>query len=258
MVRPIAMVGVGTECALHQRRRKPDDAAEVSMKFYMTPGSCSTGIHILLEELELSFEAHLVDLMAGDHLKPAYLAINRKGTVPTLVRDDGVSLTDFQSIAWWLGASNPRRGLLPSDANGQAEVLELMNYAVYTVHGQGYTRVFTAERYADDPERQKSVQLEGRSIVSRGLRQFDLGLKDRDYVVGPFSIADAALFYLEFWADRIELELPPRCLLHYQRLLRRPSVRQVLAEEGYSSTLRKHAAASLGPQTSSAPARHVD
>jgi len=95
-------------------------------------------------------------------------------------------------------------------------------------------------------------------MVLRGLRQFDLGLKDRDYVAGPFSIADAALFYLEFWADRIELELPERCLLHYQRLLKRPSVRQVLAEEGYSSTLRKHAAASLGPQTSSALARNVD
>ncbi len=29
------------------------------MKFYMTPGSCSTRIHILLEELEQVFEAHV-------------------------------------------------------------------------------------------------------------------------------------------------------------------------------------------------------
>ena len=216
------------------------------MKFYMTPGSCSTGIHILLEELELSFEAHLVNLVAGDHLKPAYLAINRKGTVPTLVRDEGAPLTDFQSIAWWLAASNPRCGLLPSHADGQAEVLELMSYAVHTVHGQGFTRIFTADRYSDDPERQRGVQVEGRGIVERGLRQFDLCLKARDYLVGSLSIADAALFYLEFWADRIDLELPAQCALHYQRLLRRRSVQQVLAEEGYSSTLRKHSIPRLG------------
>ena len=216
------------------------------MKFYMTPGSCSTGIHVLLEELELAFEAHLVNLVAGDHLKPAYLAINRKGTVPTLVRDEGAPLTDFQSIAWWLAASNPQRGLLPTDANGQAEVLELMSYAVHTVHGQGFTRIFTAERYSDNPEGQRSVQVEGRGIVERGLRVFDLNLKDRDYIAGSLSIADAALFYLEFWADRLDLELPARCGMHYQRLLGRRSVQQVLAEEGYSSTLRKHSVARLG------------
>lgn len=36
------------------------------MKLYMTPGSCSTGIHILLEEIGLPFEVYVVNLMAGD------------------------------------------------------------------------------------------------------------------------------------------------------------------------------------------------
>ena len=63
------------------------------MKFYMTPGSCSTGIHILLEELELPFEVYIVNLPKGDHLKPEYLAINPKATIPALVRDDGPVLT---------------------------------------------------------------------------------------------------------------------------------------------------------------------
>ena len=35
------------------------------MKLYLTPGSCSTVFYILLEELELVFEAHIVNLMAG-------------------------------------------------------------------------------------------------------------------------------------------------------------------------------------------------
>jgi glutathione S-transferase len=163
-----------------------------------------------------------------------------------LVRDEGPPLTDFLSIAWWLAASNPRYKLLPSDANGQAEVLESMIHAVHTVHGQGFTRIFTSDRYADDPEAQQRVQAEGRGIVQRGLQQFELGLRNREYLVGSFSIADAALFYLEFWADRIDLELPERCAAHYRLLLARRSVQQVLAEEGYSSTLRKHSIARVG------------
>jgi glutathione S-transferase len=58
-------------------------------------------------------------------------------------------------------------------------------------------------------------------------------LAGKEYVVGSFSIADAALFYVEFWADKIKLELPPNCLAHYRRMLQRRAVRQVLMEEGY-------------------------
>jgi glutathione S-transferase len=58
-------------------------------------------------------------------------------------------------------------------------------------------------------------------------------LAGKDYTVGNFSIADAALFYVEFWADKIKLELPPNRQAHYQRMLQRPVVRRVLIEEGY-------------------------
>jgi glutathione S-transferase len=61
------------------------------INFYMTPGSCSTGIHILLEELELVFSANVVNLPAGDNQKPAFLAVNPKGTIPVLVLDSGVA-----------------------------------------------------------------------------------------------------------------------------------------------------------------------
>lgn len=61
----------------------------MAMKFCMTPGSCSTGIHILLETLALPFEAPVLNLPAGQHRDPAYLAVNPKGTMPALALDDG-------------------------------------------------------------------------------------------------------------------------------------------------------------------------
>ncbi|MGD0679107.1 MAG: glutathione S-transferase N-terminal domain-containing protein [Polyangiaceae bacterium] len=213
------------------------------MKFYMTPGSCSTGIHILLEELDLSFEAHVVDLMAGGHLKPDFLAINPRATVPTLVTNDGLALTDFASIAVWLADAHPKMGLLPVAGDARARALDVMQYVLGVVHGEGFTRVFVSERYAVDADERGEVEREGRSMVERGFARLDSWLAEAAYVVERFSIADAALFYVEFWADRIGIPLPPRCQAHYGAMLGRRAVRQVLAEEGYSSTLRKHAPA---------------
>jgi glutathione S-transferase len=210
-----------------------------TMRFYMTPGSCSTGIHILLEEVGAVFEAHLVNLVAGDQFKEAYLAVNPKGTIPCLVRDDGTSLTDFAAIAWWLARAYPRRKLLPDDVEGEVRVLETLNYAVNTLHGQGFARIFTAERFAADEADHEAVRARGREIVEQGFAIADRLLAGREYVADRFSIADAALFYVEFWADRTKLALPENCLGHYRRLLARPAVRQVLAEEGYAAALRQ-------------------
>ena len=203
------------------------------MKFHMTPGSCSTGIHILLEELELPFEAYLVNLMTGDQYKPEYLEINPKSTIPTLVRDDGSTITEFQAIAWWLARRYPKAKLLPEDINGEVRVIETLDYVVGTIHGQGYTRIFTPSNYSANEAEFEVIQKRGREIVIKGFAVINEILAGKHYVVDNFSFADAALFYVEFWADKIKLELPPNCLAHYQRILQRPAVRRVLLEEGY-------------------------
>jgi glutathione S-transferase len=203
------------------------------MKFYMTPGSCSTGIHILLEELELPFEVYVVNLPAGDHLKPEYLAINPKSTIPTLVRDDDAPLTEFQAIAWWLARRYPKAKLLPGDPDGDARVIETMDYVVGTIHGQGYTRIFTTANFTPNEADHEAVKARGREIVERGFTIVNDGLAGRDYAAGSFSIADAALFYVEFWADKIGIGLPEHCRAHYQRMRARPVVQRVLREEGY-------------------------
>lgn len=203
------------------------------MKFYMTPGSCSTGIHILFEELELVFEVTLVNLMAGDHLRPENLAVNPKGTIPTLVRDDGSAITEFQAIAWWLARAYPKAKLLLEDIEGEMRVIETLDYVVCTLHGQGYTRIFTTDNYSSSKSEHAAIQARGREIVSKGFALMNEVLAGKEYVAGSFSIADAALFYVEFWADKIKLALPQNCLAHYQRMLQRPAVRRVLMEEGY-------------------------
>lgn len=213
----------------------------MTLKFYMTPGSCSTGIHILLEELELPFEVTIVNMPAGDHRRPDYLALNPKGTIPTLVLDDGRALTEFQAIAYWLARRYPRKRLLPEGPLPAALAIGLMEYVVGTVHGQGYTRIFTTDRYlpegmagTDCAAWQQGIQARGREIVADAFAVIEMRLPETGYALGAdFSIADAALFYVEFWADKTGLPLPPRCAAHYQLVRARPVVQRVLREEGY-------------------------
>lgn len=203
------------------------------IRFHMTPGSCSTGIHILLEELDLPFEVAIVDLMAGDQYKPEYVAINPKSTIPTLVRPDGTALTEWQAIAYWLARAHPRARLLPGDVDGDTRAIEVMDYVVGTMHMQGFARIFTTERFSPDSVHHESVRAQGRLMVEKGFALMNRLLEGRDYVCDGFSIADAALFYVEFWADKTGMDLPPNCRAHYQRMRARPAVHRVLREEGY-------------------------
>lgn len=209
------------------------------MKFYYTPGACSIGIHILLEEIGLVFEAYPVNLMKGEHQAPPFLEINPKGSIPVLVLTNGLALTDFVSISWWLARTYPKRSLLPEGAEAEAMVLDIMNYAINTIHGQGFTRIFTAEKYASTESELTRIQDQGVDIVKQGFDCLDRMLAKCDLDPESFTIVDAALFYIEFWGTKTFIPLPERCQVHFQRMLQRPAVRQVLMEEGYYNTLNE-------------------
>lgn len=209
------------------------------IQFYMTPGSCTTGIHILLEEVGELFQVNLVNLMAGDAKKPEYLALNPKGTIPTLKISDELVLTDFLSIAWWLGKNYPRRNLLPGTIADEIKVLEVMNYAVNHIHGHCFSRVFTPDKYCLRPEDEARVIQQGKDLAIESFNIIDPMLADNKYLLDQLTIADAALFYVEFWADRIHLPLPNSCRRHLRAMLERPAVQQVLIEEGYGGMINQ-------------------
>ena len=155
-----------------------------AMKLYMTPGSCSTGIHIILEELEEVFEAHVVNLPAGDQFKPDYVAINPKSTIPTLVRRDGSSLTEVPAIAYWLARSHPRARLWPDDIETSCRLIEAMAYIVGTIHGQGFARIFATRSFARNPADHESVRELGRDIAAKGFEVLGAALGTKPYLAG--------------------------------------------------------------------------
>ena len=203
------------------------------MKLLMAPGACSLGIHILLEEIGRPYEAETVNLREGAQFQPGFTQVNPKSKVPTLIRDDGSVLTEFPAIAFWLARSNPQAKLLPDDADTQARALEAMDYVVSTMHMRGFTMIFRPEMFAGPNGDIEGVKARGTEMFTRGLALMNDALAGKEYLLGPFSIADAALFYVEFWgAARLKLALPPNCAAHYARMLARPAVARVMAAEG--------------------------
>ena len=203
------------------------------MKLMYSPGACSVGIHVLLEEIGKPYEAQLVNLREGAQFKPDFTAVNPKSKVPTLVRDDGSVLTEYPAIAFWLASTNPEKKLLPEDVESRTRGIEALDYAVATIHMQGFSRLFRASNYTPNPADEDKVKERGKELVEKGFAVLDKVLAGKDYVAGSFSIADSALFYCEFWgAKRLNMKLPPNCEAHLNRMLARPAVQRVLQQEG--------------------------
>lgn len=203
-------------------------------KLFYAPGTCAMGIHVLLEEIGKPFELHKINLMAHEQHAPDYLAVNPKAKVPALQRDDGSILTEWPAIASWLALTNPDKKLLSTEPEALARTLEAVDYVAATLHMQGFTRIWRPDHFTPNEADKEAVKAKGREIVEKGLAAFDKQLAGHDYLGGAsMSIADAALFYLEYWiVERLKQPLPANLDGHYKRMRARPAVAKALADEG--------------------------
>lgn len=203
------------------------------MKLFYSPNSCALAIHIILEEIGKPYELELVDLRTGAQYKQPYVSLNPKGKVPALLRDDGALLTELPAIAWYLARTNPAAALIPDSIEGEARLLELVDYMVATVHMRGFTRIFRSAAFTPTTADEPAVQQTGKDIVTDGLKLLSHALGAKAYLLGDYSIADVVLFYLEYWAaTRVHMVLPEALNGHLLRMRERPAVQRALAAEG--------------------------
>ena len=206
------------------------------MKLYYAPGACSIGIHVLMEEIGKPYEAARVNIREGEQFKPEFTGINPKSKVPTLQRDDGSVLTEYPAIAFWLASANPDAKLMPQGADGLAKAMETTDYCVSTLHMQGFSRMFRPSNYAPSEADHDKVKARGEEIFSKGLGLMDKALAGKEYVAGPYSFADSAVFYVSFWWNgRLKKELPANVAAHYGRMNGRPAVQRTLQQEGLAA-----------------------
>lgn len=199
------------------------------MKLYYAPGACPLSVHITLCELGLPYTLVKVDLGTKKLEDEAdYLAINPKGYVPALQLDDGQLLTEVPAILTYLAEQKPEAGLLPAPGTVErARVMEWLTYTGTELH-KSCSPLFRPAASAD----WKAAAL---ANLDRRLTYANAVLERTDYVTGTgFTVADAYLFVVLSWSDRLGIDLTrwPALIRFQERVAARPSVQRALREEG--------------------------
>lgn len=116
----------------------------------------STAAYRLRIALNLKRVAHdtvTVDLAAGAQHAAGYLAVNPGHTVPTLVTDEGLAITQSLAAIDWLDAVVPDPPMLPADPALRARVLSAALVIAADIHPINNLRVaqyLRAEHGADE------------------------------------------------------------------------------------------------------------
>ena len=204
------------------------------MKLYIAPGACSLGVHVIMEEIGKPYELIPVDFKNAAQYKPEYMAINPKSKVPALVRDDGTLLTEYPVIAMWLAKTNPEANLAPKDLEGETRCAEMLDYVCGTIHPQGFTRQFRPGNFARDEADQPRVIEAGKQLAARYFNTLETNWTGGDWALpSGYSVADTALFFVEYWATRRSgMTLPPKLANHLEKMLARPAVQRMLEQVG--------------------------
>ncbi len=94
-----------------------------SCVLYTAPGAAGLCVHWLLIDAGIAHELRLLDLAAGQHKAPDYLALNPNGLVPTLVID-AQPVYDAAALLLLLAERHPEAALRPARGS-RAEALYL-------------------------------------------------------------------------------------------------------------------------------------
>ncbi len=81
-------------------------------QLYYAPGAASLAVHWLLIEIGAPHELKRLDLQAGEHKRPEFLALNPNGLVPTLIVD-GRPVSECAALLLLLAERHPESGFAP-------------------------------------------------------------------------------------------------------------------------------------------------
>src|SRR5215472_8732812 len=197
---------------------------------YYAPGACSMAAHIVLEESGEKYEPRQVDLAKGEQRSEAYLKLNPLGRVPVLLLDTGDPLPENTAILPYLGK---RFGLWPTDPLEEAKALSVIGFFASSVH-PAHAHIGRAERYTDDKAAFPGIQTKDKQTFHEYLKQIDGMYAGREWLTGTYSVLDPYAFVFYVWGVRRESpekDLPSYTALK-DRMLKRPAVQRVLADEG--------------------------
>ena len=166
------------------------------LQLYSLPTPNGVKVSIMLEELGLPYEVHLVDISKDETWTPEFLSLNPNGKIPAIIDPDGPGgkpLPLFESGAILVYLAEKAGRFLPTDPAARYETLQWVFFqmaAIGPMFGQvGFFHKYAGREFEDKRPRDRYVA-ESRRLLG----VLEGRLKDRQWIMGDdYTIADIAI-----------------------------------------------------------------
>lgn len=165
------------------------------MQLYSLPTPNGVKVSIMLEELGIPYEAHLVNFGNDDQLTPEFMSLNPNNKIPAIIDPNGpngkpLGLWESGAILIYLAEKSGK--LLSKDP---AKRLETIQWLMFQMGGLGpmlgqlgFFHIFAGKNIEDPRPKARYVE-----ESTRLLEVLDGQLEGRDWITGEYSIADIAI-----------------------------------------------------------------
>lgn len=165
------------------------------IQLYSLPTPNGVKVSIMLEEVGLPYEPHLIDIGKNETWTPEFLSLNPNGKIPAIIDPDGPGGKPFglfESGAILVYLAEKAGKLLPTDPAARYETLQWVFFqmaAVGPMFGQlGFFHKFAGREYEDKRPLERY-----RAESQRLLGVLETRLEGRDWLMGDeYTIADVA------------------------------------------------------------------
>ncbi|CAN5151839.1 glutathione S-transferase N-terminal domain-containing protein [soil metagenome] len=174
-------------------RQFPATRPEV-LQLYSLPTPNGVKVSIMLEEIGLDYEPHLVDIMKNETWTEDYLSLNPNGKIPAILDPNGPGgkpLALFESGAILIYLADKSGRFLSADPATRYQTIQWVMFqmgAIGPMFGQlGFFHKFAGKDYEDKRPRDRYVA-ESRRLLG----VLETRLEGRDWLMDDYSIADIA------------------------------------------------------------------
>ena len=166
------------------------------LQLYSLPTPNGVKVSIMLEEIGLPYEVHLIDFGKDDQKTPEFLSLNPNGKIPAIIDPNGpggkpLGLFESGAILQYLAEKTGK--LLPADAARRYQTIQWVHFqmgGIGPMFGQlGYFNKFAGKEIADKRPLERYV-----AESKRLLGVIESGLDGRQWIMDDeYTIADISM-----------------------------------------------------------------
>jgi GSH-dependent disulfide-bond oxidoreductase len=208
------------------------------LQLYSLPTPNGVKVSIMLEEIGLAYEPHLVSFDNNEQLSAEFLSLSPNNKIPAIIDPNGPNnqpFALFESGAILLYLADKTNQLIPLDIVGRYHTIQWLMFqmgGIGPMFGQvGFFNKFAGKHYEDKRPLDRYV-----TEAKRLLNVLDKQLETGKWIMGEtYSIADIATFpwvrnLIGFYeaGDLVGIENFPHVIRSLNNFLERPAVKKGL------------------------------